>query len=347
MNAKIDPSVIEEILKVKEDGNLFHRESQFLEFKESFNLAGLAEYLRDFAAFSNNRGGYMIFGVKDKPKRELTGLSAKAKEQFDKLDPEKISGHLIEHFSGHVEWSHEILKISEMHFGVFQIFEAPTKPIICKKDDGKEQTLRNGDIYFRYGGRTQRIQHSELEAIINARVEQNNRQWLDLVSKIGKSGPQNAAILDTEKGLIEKDDSKILVVDQELIKGIQWIREGEFSEVSGERTLKLVGAVQPIEHVEVVKRVKENKLKEYPLTATEMINGVKGQCPKIKQSEIYDIISTNKIKDNKEYSAYIFRNSKQEEDYERSGNLPKGMTSIYKSAAIDLIVQIYKNEYEL
>lgn len=346
MNAKIAQSDIEEFLIYKDDGNLFHRESQFLEFKESFNLAGLAEYLRDFAAFSNNRGGYIIFGVKDKPKRELVGLSAKAKDHFDKLDPEKISGHLIEHFSGHVEWCHEVFKISEMHFGVFHVFEASSKPIICKKDDGKDQSLRNGDIYFRYGGRTQRIQHSELEAIINARIEQNNRQWLDLVSKIGKAGPQNAAILDTEKGLIEKDDSKILVIDQELIKGIQWIREGEFSEVSGERTLKLVGAVQPIEHVEVVRKVKENKLKDYPLTATEMVKGVKGLHPQIKQNDIYEIISTNKIKDNKEYSAHIFRNRKQEEDYERTGNLPKGITSIYKSAVIDLIVQIYKNDYE-
>lgn len=31
-----------------------------------------------------------------------------------------------------------------------------------------------------------------------------NSQWIDLVTKIGKSGPQNAAIVDVEKGLIEK-----------------------------------------------------------------------------------------------------------------------------------------------
>ena len=214
--------IIAEILKVKPDGNLYHRESQNLEFKESFNFAGLADYYKDFAAFANNKGGFLIFGVKDKPRRELAGLGDGAKDQFDRLDPELITGHLGDIFSGHIEWEHEIFSIAEMSFGVFYIHEAIVKPITCKKDEGREQTLKNGEIYFRYGGRTQKIQHSELEAIINARVEQNNRQWLDLVNKIGKSGPQNAAILDTEKGLIEKNSSQILVVDEELVKGIQW-----------------------------------------------------------------------------------------------------------------------------
>ena len=86
-------------------------------------------------------------------------------------------------------------------FGVFRIFEARTKPIIAKKDEGKDQIIKNGEIYYRYGGRTQKIQYAELESIINRRVEQNNKHWLDLMSKIATAGPQNAAILDTERHL--------------------------------------------------------------------------------------------------------------------------------------------------
>lgn len=41
---------VKRLLKVRQDGNLYHRESQTLEFKEAFNYAGLAEYFRDFAA---------------------------------------------------------------------------------------------------------------------------------------------------------------------------------------------------------------------------------------------------------------------------------------------------------
>jgi predicted HTH transcriptional regulator len=57
---------LSDLLKLK--GNyIFRREGQQLEFKEQFNFGGLAEYFRDFAAFANNRGGYLIFGIKDIP----------------------------------------------------------------------------------------------------------------------------------------------------------------------------------------------------------------------------------------------------------------------------------------
>lgn len=346
MTENLNQYIIESILRIKEDGNLYHRESQNLEFKESFNLAGLADYYRDFAAFANNKGGYLIFGVKDRPKRELLGLTQKAFEQFDRLDPEMVTGHLNDLFTSNIIWEHEIFEINGMNFAAFYVFEANMKPIICKKDDGKDQILKNGDIYFRYGGRTQKIQHGELEAIINKRIEQNNNQWLDLVQKIGKSGPQNAAILDTEKGLIEKRENQILVVDKELVKNIQWIKEGEFSEKKGGKTLKLVGSVVPIDHVEVVKKVKENQLKEYPLSAQQLQDAVKLKLPAVKLNEIYRIVAENDIKNNKEYSTFVFRNKKQEDEYEANKTLPKSIPSIYKQSVIDLIVRIYKNENE-
>jgi len=69
----IDQTEVEELVRLK-GATLFHREGQELEFKEQFNLAALADYFRDFAAFSNNRGGYLIHGIKDTP-RTITGLS--------------------------------------------------------------------------------------------------------------------------------------------------------------------------------------------------------------------------------------------------------------------------------
>lgn len=344
MSEKLNLNIVSKILKLKEDGNLFHRESQYLEFKESFNLAGLADYYKDFAAFANNKGGYLIFGIKDRPKRVLVGLSSKAIEQFDKLDPEVVSGHLLELFSSNISWEHEIYSLENMTFGVFYIYESVMKPVISKKDEGKDQTLKNGEIYFRYGGRTQKIQSAELEMIINKRVDQNNIQWLDLVQKIGKSGPENAAILDSEKGIIEKGDSQILVVDQELLSGFQLIREGEFSETKGAKTLKLVGDITPINQVEVVKKVKEDKLKDYPLSATDLVNEIKKKDSTINQNRIWEILKENKIKENRDYSDYSFRNQKQRLNYENDNILASGTPSIYKLSTIDLILNIYKNE---
>lgn len=344
MSERLNENIITKLLKVKDDGNLFHRESQFLEFKESFNLAGLADYYRDFSAFANNKGGYLIFGVKDRPKRELIGLSAKAIEQFDKLDPEIVSGHLLDLFSSSITWEHEIYQLDNMNFGVFYIYESNLKPIISKKDEGKDQVLKNGEIYYRYGGRTQKIQSAELESIINKRINQNNKQWLDLVQKIGKSGPQNAAILDSEKGIIEKGDSQILVIDEELLSGFQLIREGEFSETKGAKTLKLVGNITPINQVEVIKKVKEDKLKEYPFSATDLVSEIKKREPNFNTNKIWEVIRENGIKENRDYSDYSFRNQKHRLNYENNGILAQGTPSIYKPTTVDFIISIFKNE---
>ena len=345
MSKRLNKEVAIEILRLKDDGLVYHRESQNLEFKESFNFSGLADYYRDFAAFASNSGGYLVFGVKDKPRRELVGLNESAYDQFDKLDPELITGHLLDIFSSSINWEHDVFKIDGLNFGLFYVYETIQKPVICKKDEGRDQVLKNGEIYYRYGGRTQKIQSAELENIIKKRIDQNNQDWMDLMGKIGKAGPQNAAILDTEKGLIEKDDSQILVVDEDLIKGMQWIKEGEFTEKEGERTLKLVGEVQPVDQVEVIRTVKRNKLREYPLTAKELIAEIKKKNTKIKQPEIYKIIKENNLKNNPEYSTYVFRNKSQEEQYEKDGTLPTAIGSIYKPSAIDFVLNIYKNEY--
>jgi len=338
----INRSEIEQILKVRDDGTLYHRESQSLEFKESFNFAGLAEYFRDFAAFANNKGGYLIFGIKDKPRRELIGLNNSAKNQLEKLDPEKITGYLLEDFTGNIVWDFDLIEINGLHYGVFYVHEATVKPIICKKDE--INVIKNGEIYFRYGGRTQKIQYAELEAIINHRIERHNNHWMDLITKIGKAGPQNAAVLDLDKGTIEKNNSQVLVVDESLVESINWIKEGCFDEKEGARTLKLVGQVQPIDTVEVVKRERINRLKEYPLSAKELADKIKEKSD-IQQKDVWRIIKENDIKTNLDYSIYNFRNKKQEEDYEQTGRVPAGTPSIYKISTIDYVIQIYNNEH--
>ncbi len=252
----IEEAYIKELLRIQGD-HLYHREGQELEFKEQFNFAGLADYFRDFAAFANNRGGYIIFGVKDSP-RFPTGLSELSIRQFNKIDPEKITGYLLEIYSSDIFWEQATVRIGKKFIGVFYVYESSVKPVIAKKDEGKDQIIKNGEIYYRYGGRTQKIQYAELESIINKRIEFNNNQWFDLMSKIAHAGPQNAAILDTEKSLIEKDDARILVLDENLASKLKFVKEGQFVNKGGAPTLKLVGDVVPVSKVEVIKRVKEN-----------------------------------------------------------------------------------------
>ncbi len=327
-----------EFLREKQ-GRLHHREGQELEFKEQYNFAGLAEYLRDFAAFANNRGGYLIFGVTDSP-RKASGLSEPAADQFDKIDPEKISGFILNIFSSDIRWSHDLIEYNGKKFGYFRVLESPTKPVIAKKDEGRDQELRNGDVYYRYGGRTQRIQSAELENIINARIERINQSWIDLMGKIGRIGPQNAAILDTDSGIIEKGIDQVLVIDDELAKKLSFIKEGTFSEKEGAKTLKLIGDVVPVDRVEVIRKVKEHLTRSYPLSATELATAVKDRLSSIGQSQVWEVIRENDMKNNTDYSAYNFRNKKQEDDYRTNGVLASVTPSIYNHKAIDFICKV-------
>ena len=336
----IDEKYIKDLLILK-GKTLYHREGQELEFKEQFNLAGLAEYFRDFAALANNRGGHIIFGVKDSP-RIPTGLNSSALDQFNKTDPQRISGFLLDLFSTDIEWEMATVEMDGKCFGVFRVNEGRIKPVIARKDEGKGQIIKNGEVYYRYGGRTQKIQFAELENIINKRIERNNREWLDLMSKIGKAGPENAAILDTEKALIEKGESRILVLDEDLAAKLKFIKEGEFVEKKGRPTLKLVGDVVPVEKVEVVKKVKEGLIKAYPLSGRELAEEVKNIIPDASTNRVWEIIRDNDLKSNTVYSAYNFRTKKHEDEFLKTGKISSGTPSIYNEKAVDFIVNILK-----
>lgn len=336
---------VHQYLRVNDDGRLHHREGQELEFKEQFNLSALADYYKDFAAFANNRGGYLIFGVKDKP-RVPAGMSEKSIDLFDKIDPQIISGHLLQIFSCNICWSQDCFEIEGKKFGVFYIEPSTEKPIIAAKDEGKDNLIKSGEIYYRYGGRTQKIQGAELQAIIAHRLEQNNQQWMDLLGKIGKAGPQNAAILDTESGVISKDKAQILVMDQALVSKLKFIKEGHFVENEGASALKLIGDVSPINQVEIVQHVKENLTKTYPLSATQLADQVKARVPGIGRNDVWKCLTENDVKTNLDYAAYNFRNKQQEDDFKKSGNVPTVTPIIYKASTVDYVANILKNRQQ-
>ena len=329
---------IEEILKIREDGKLARRESATLEFKESFNFNGLAEYLRDFAGFANNKGGYLVFGVSDNP-RIPVGLKPSAKDQFDKVDPETITCFLLADFTGHIIWEHDVIEIDGKYYGYFYVEAAKEKPIICKKDEGgKEKILKESAIYYRYNGRTQVIRYSELESIINNRIKEQNRQWVKQLNRLGKAGAANAAILDMDKNTLATE-AKVLVVDEQLVERIKFIKEGEFEEKTGAPTLKLVGDVTPVSKVVEVKHEKMNPLAEYPLTATEVARLVKEKAG-IGHNRVWQIIDRYKLKDNQEYAYYNFRNKTQKDDYLLNGRVATCTPSIYKPSVVDYIITL-------
>ena len=232
----------------KNNSNLIgSRESSKLEFKENFNFAEIAEYLRDFAAFTNNSGGYLVFGIKDSP-RDIKGTDG---NNFDSIDEEKVTGFINELFAPTIEWQKEVVEFEGLVLGVIYIWEAFNKPVIAIKDGGRGQEIKNGEIYYRYIGRSQKIRYPELKLLLDAKLERERAAWQEHLERMVKIGASNAAILDTVEGTIEGTSGTVLI-DDELIPKLKFIREGQFVEREGKPTLKLVGQLKPASVIQKV-----------------------------------------------------------------------------------------------
>ena len=80
-------------------GILKSRESNTIEFEEAFNKNSTAKYAKAVAAYSNNRGGYIIYGVKDNP-RTLVGLK---NDNFENMSQEQFSDAINSLFAPAIE----------------------------------------------------------------------------------------------------------------------------------------------------------------------------------------------------------------------------------------------------
>ena len=329
----IERRTVEGLLVVR-DGRLVRRESQVLEFKRSFSFGALAEYFRDFAAFANNRGGYMIFGVEDSPRRP-TGLNGPAWDRFNDLDPRRLTEPLLAMFAPDIRWEQGAFEINSRRFGVIRIYEADEKPVIARKN---QEPVRDGEIYYRYRGQTQKIKHAEMERIIAARIDTTNRNWTNLLRDIGRIGVNHAAVLDTTRSGIDGDVAKVLVIDEDLgntlsVPGGRYVPQGVKRSIVAEPD-------KPLPEAEgVLWKVRESLTETYPYSAMEMADRVLERVPAAKKHMIWRVISDHEMKDDERYAVYNFRNRAQEQAYKLTGALPKATPTIYNDAAIDFIVE--------
>ncbi len=317
------------------------RENEELEFKESFSLSALPDYYRSFAGFANNKGGCIIFGVKDSP-RKLVGLIEKSRDQFQNIDSQRITQDLLEVFSANIQWSQTEVVNEGKTFGVFKILASHKKPVIAKKNYGKNQVIKAAEVYYRYAGRTQKIQYAELEAIVQARIEKNTNQWMDLMSKIAQVGPQNAAILEVKgDSNFENGSLPIFTMDAEHINEIKDMQDRNILDDGSTQSIDLNKDKVPF--IGVIPNLKENLLMFYPLSAIQLAQAVKEKLPDASRHKVWEVIKKNNMKDNTEYSVYNFRNKMHEDQYKESGKLATGTPSIYNYKAVDFIVTLLKN----
>lgn len=258
------------------------REASTLEFKRSFHIGNLAEYGKDSAAFANNHGGYIIFGVEDRPHIPI-GLKD---TRFIDTDEATITEFMNQHFAPVIDWVKEIYTWNGNDYGILCINESTNKPVIAINDGGKRQEIKNGEIYFRYIGRSEKIRHAELTQIIEERIRHENNRWRDLIERISRIGPQNATILDSIEGKIEEGNRTILI-DDELLEQLKFIREGQFDEKEGAITLKLIGEMHPVSVVgSKTAVVHDNPYKFRPTNVAEQVTEAIGRPFKVMPEHV-------------------------------------------------------------
>ena len=212
-----------------------------IEYKQSFGWASLSDYLKTMASFANRDGGYIIFGIKDRP-HELIGLSNGALERFRGIDNMLWSTNIREHFSPEIIWDKRTYDFNEKTYGIIYTYSARNKPVLCKRDAGE---LRKAAIYYRYNSQNSEIDYPELAAIMDAEKQKIHNQWMQMVRQFGDSGISKTALLDLNSGKMTGPNST-LYIDERLLREISFVQEGSFVETGGDPALVIKGQVQTV-----------------------------------------------------------------------------------------------------
>ncbi|OUO46233.1 ATP-binding protein [Megasphaera sp. An286] len=243
------------------DGTLKSRESNTVEFKESFNKNSTAKYAKTMAAYSNNRGGYIIFGVKDRP-RKIIGLK---NDNFENMSQERFSEAINSLFVPSMDWSCGTFVIdipsldNSAHYKTLKIgwiytVEADHKPVIAQKANDGEK-INSGDVFYRYRARSEKIKFAEMSRIIEERIVKERNGLLKVFEVIRKSETANLGIVNYSNGRITTPYGIDISFDRKLVtqvlKKAKFIKEGSFNETDGIPVIKVTGNIDLAEEVPV------------------------------------------------------------------------------------------------
>lgn len=235
---------------VDTNGRIISRERNDLEFKEKYHPQGFSRYAKTMASFANNRGGYIVYGIKDNP-REIVGVNS----AFDDIKLEEFTASLNAFFSPEIDWEEGIVvTINNKSIGYIYTYESINKPVIALKNENSAK-ITNGDVFYRYRARTEKIKFPEMNRIIEEKLKHEREVLLKHFEAIFKNGSTNVGIVDYTDGIVSTPFGVDVAVDRKLImqvlKRARFIKEGSFNETSGQPVLKVTGNIELAEEVPV------------------------------------------------------------------------------------------------
>jgi len=223
------------------NGEIFNiQEGQFVEFKLSFSITDRHEYFRVFAGLSNHKGGYVIFGIEPTNKK-LQGLEEKSICQYSQIDDERFRGELKSCFEPNISYEYNQHEFAGKKFIVFLISESNNKPIVCRANGGS--VFKEGDIFYKYNDSVKKVAYSELSGLLEEKRLKEQKKWMDFFAKISKVGLDHLVLIDGENGKIITPSDNSIILDSSFVEKLNYIKEGEFNEVVGAPTIKLIATL--------------------------------------------------------------------------------------------------------
>lgn len=229
-------------ISAKSPGCVSSRESSVLEFKLTFGWRSVPAYAKTLAAFANCRGGYIVFGIANKP-HKLIGLTADSKARFTAIDPADLTNTLSDYFEPEIVWEFSEHEINEKVFGLIYAHESKNKPIVCRKSVHRD--LTEGGIYYRYRGTTRTIKYPELLTLVQERVKEEQREWMKHLNRIARIGVRDAVVFDMKSGSASSEGGAF-IIDESLLSQLSFIKSGSFSKSSDKPVLKIVGELETV-----------------------------------------------------------------------------------------------------
>ncbi len=293
------------------EGYLTNRESSTIEFKQSINSGYNAAYAKTMAAFANNRGGYIIFGVKDNP-REIIGVT----HNFENFNQEKLTDIVNSLFTPEIIWEINSLKVSskrisssnsseeeiseEKLIGWIYTKESDRKPIIAQRNESKEK-ISCGDIFYRYRAKNEKIKYAEITKIIAEMVAKEQEKIWKFIEIMRKNSTLNLGIINYNNGNFTTPYGVDIAFDKhiitQLLKKAKYIKEGSFNETKGTPVLKVTGNIELAEEIPVPEVDPDISYPYLQKTLAEKLG--------ISKQDLYALIWFYKMKEAKKYSISV------------------------------------------
>lgn len=279
---------------VDKNGRLKSRERNDLEYKESFGLNSSIMYAKTMAAFANNQGGYLLFGIKDNL-RNVIGVNP----GFSNFQQEKFTETLNSLFSPEILWETGVVEFSNFNIGYIYTYEALEKPIIALKNESNGK-INSGDVFYRYRARSEKIKFPEMKRIIDERSKKEREQILKLMETIRKSDTTNLGIVNYNNGRFSTPYGADITVEKKLVLQVlrkaKYIKSGCFEE-NGTPVLKVTGNIDLAEEVPVPDIEPDV---QYPYIQKQLAKSLS-----ISSHELYALIWYYKMKNQKKFHMEI------------------------------------------